>query len=137
MLSSVSERATAIQTRLIFFELEWAALEDEQADAMLSVDGLEFCEHHLRNERRYRDHLLSEPVLVFISTASSKTTQQPQNKGVVVWSVPVPKYLALTLYTGYSSEVCMMSLLIYSQQRLGLWVCYAMVSGGGNEAGLE
>jgi oligoendopeptidase F len=61
LLQMGSERATAIQTRLIFFELEWAALEDEQAEAMLSGEGLEFCEHYLRNERRYRDHLLSEP----------------------------------------------------------------------------
>jgi len=61
LLQMGSERATAIQTRLIFFELEWAALEDEQAEEMLSGEGLDFCEHYLRNERRYRDHLLSEP----------------------------------------------------------------------------
>jgi oligoendopeptidase F len=61
LLQMGSERATAIQTRLIFFELEWAALDDEQAEAMLSGGGLDFCEHYLRNERRYRDHLLSEP----------------------------------------------------------------------------
>ena len=61
LLQMGSERATAIQTRLIFFELEWAALDDEQAEEMLSGEGLDFCEHYLRNERRYRDHLLSEP----------------------------------------------------------------------------
>jgi oligoendopeptidase F len=61
LLQMGSERATAIQTRLIFFELEWAALDDDRAEEMLSGDGLEFCEHYLRNERRYRDHLLSEP----------------------------------------------------------------------------
>lgn len=61
LLQMGSEKATAIQTRLIFFELEWAALDEEQTEAMLAGDGLEFCEHYLRNERRYRDHLLSEP----------------------------------------------------------------------------
>jgi oligoendopeptidase F len=61
LLQMGSEQATAIQTRLIFFELEWAALDDAQAEAMLAGDGLDFCEHYLRNERRYRDHLLSEP----------------------------------------------------------------------------
>ncbi len=61
LLQMGSERATAIQTRLIFFELEWAALDDGRAEEMLAGDGLEFCEHYLRNERRYRDHLLSEP----------------------------------------------------------------------------
>jgi oligoendopeptidase F len=61
LLQMGSERATAIQTRLLFFELEWAALDDETAEALLATPGLEFCEHHLRNERRYRNHLLSAP----------------------------------------------------------------------------
>ena len=57
----VQEQETAIQTTLLFFELEWAALDDEQAEAMLAGEGLDFARHHLRNVRRYRDHLLSEP----------------------------------------------------------------------------
>jgi oligoendopeptidase F len=61
LLALVQERATAIQTTLLFFELEWAALPDERAEELLSSDGLDFCRHHLRNVRRYRDHLLSEP----------------------------------------------------------------------------
>jgi oligoendopeptidase F len=61
LLQRVQEQETAIGTTLLFFELEWAALSDEQAEALLAGDGLEFCAHHLRNVRRYRDHLLSEP----------------------------------------------------------------------------
>jgi len=61
LLQMGSERATQIQTRLLFFDLEWAALEDDRAEELLATPGLEFCEHHLRNERRYRDHLLSAP----------------------------------------------------------------------------
>ncbi len=61
LLQHVQERATAIQTTLLFFELEWAALEDEQAEALLADPGLGFCAHHLRSERRYRPYLLSEP----------------------------------------------------------------------------
>ena len=61
LLQRVHERGIAIQTTLLFFELEWAALEDERADELLSADGLDFCRHHLRTERRYRDHLLSQP----------------------------------------------------------------------------
>ena len=60
-LQKVQERSTAISTKLIFFELEWAALPDEQADALLATPGLEFARHHLANARRYREHLLSEP----------------------------------------------------------------------------
>jgi oligoendopeptidase F len=61
LLQRVQEQETAIQTTLLFFELEWAALADERAEELLAGDGLDFCAHHLRNVRRYRDHLLSEP----------------------------------------------------------------------------
>jgi oligoendopeptidase F len=63
LLAKVQERGTAIETTLLFFELEWAALPDERVDELLSrADGaLDFCSHHLRNVRRYREHLLSEP----------------------------------------------------------------------------
>ena len=61
LLQRVQERATAIQTALVFWELEWAALDDERAEALLAHDSLDFCRHHLRSARRYRPHLLSEP----------------------------------------------------------------------------
>jgi len=57
----IQERATPIETKLLFFELEWAALDDARAAELLAAEGLEFCRHHLRTARRYRPHLLSEP----------------------------------------------------------------------------
>jgi oligoendopeptidase F len=60
-LAKVQERGTAIETKLIFFELEWAAVDDERADELLATAGLDFARHHLRSARRYRPHLLSEP----------------------------------------------------------------------------
>jgi len=60
-LQKMQERVTVMETQLLFFDLEWAALEDEQADQLLAGDDLEFCAHHLRSTRRYRPHLLSEP----------------------------------------------------------------------------
>jgi oligoendopeptidase F len=61
LLQEMQERATQIETTLLFFELEWAGLDDERAEALLADERLEFCAHHLRNVRRYREHLLSEP----------------------------------------------------------------------------
>ena len=61
LLQKVQEQETAIQTTLLFFELQWAELSDERVDQLLAGDGLEFCAHYLRNVRRYREHLLSEP----------------------------------------------------------------------------
>jgi oligoendopeptidase F len=61
LLQLVQERATAIETKLLFFELEWAALDDARAQALLADDQLAFCAHYLRSARRYRPHLLTEP----------------------------------------------------------------------------
>ena len=60
LLQRVQERGTEIETKLLFFELEWAALDDERAEELLSSPELEFCRHHLHSLRRYRPHLLSE-----------------------------------------------------------------------------
>jgi oligoendopeptidase F len=61
LVARVTELGTAIETKLVFFELEWAAVDDERADELLRHDGLDFARHHLRTARRYRPHLLSEP----------------------------------------------------------------------------
>jgi oligoendopeptidase F len=61
LLQRVQEKSTAIETQLLFFELEWAALDDERADELMAADGLETARHFLRSARRYRPHLLSEP----------------------------------------------------------------------------
>jgi oligoendopeptidase F len=61
LLQRVQERETAIETTLLFFELEWAALPEERAEELLVGQALDSSRHHLRNVRRYREHLLSEP----------------------------------------------------------------------------
>jgi len=61
LVARVSEKATAVETKLLFFDLEWAAVDDERADELLGADGLDTSRHHLRTVRRYRPYLLSEP----------------------------------------------------------------------------
>jgi len=61
LLQRVQEKSTQIETKLIFFELEWAALDDDRADALMGADGIDTARHFLRSARRYRPHLLSEP----------------------------------------------------------------------------
>jgi oligoendopeptidase F len=61
LLQKVQEGETALETTLLFFELEWAALPQERAEELLTDPDLDFCRHHLRNVRRYREHLLTEP----------------------------------------------------------------------------
>src|SRR3954469_17798238 len=54
LLQLVQERGTAIETKVLFFELEWAALPDERASELLAADGLDFARHYLEKARRYR-----------------------------------------------------------------------------------
>ncbi len=61
LVAKVNERATAVETQLLFFDLEWAALDDARADELLADEGLDLVRHHLRTVRRYRPHLLTEP----------------------------------------------------------------------------
>jgi len=61
LIQKARELDAAIETQLLFFDLEWNQLPDERAEELLAAEGLDFCRHHLRNLRRYRPHQLSEP----------------------------------------------------------------------------
>ena len=61
LLQKIQERSTHIHTMLLFFDLEWATLSDEKVDELLAHPGLDQYRHYLRSERRYKDHLLTEP----------------------------------------------------------------------------
>ena len=60
-MAAAQEKATAVMTQMIFIELEWAAVADDRADALVDDPALAFCRHHLRTLRQARPHLLSEP----------------------------------------------------------------------------
>jgi oligoendopeptidase F len=60
LVARVSEKATAVETKLLFFDLEWAALDDARAEELLAADGLDTSRHYLRTVRRYRPYLLTE-----------------------------------------------------------------------------
>jgi len=60
-LQRVEEEATKVATNVLFFELEWAAIPDEQADELLADPALEEWRHFLKGVRRFRPHLLTEP----------------------------------------------------------------------------
>ena len=55
--------AAIVQARnaLRFFELEWLALDDERAGELLAAPEVAADRHYLTAQRRYRDHVLSEP----------------------------------------------------------------------------
>ena len=61
LMQRLEERSTAIGSKLMFVELEFAAADDEHAAAVLADERLGFCRHHLENTRRNRPYLLTEP----------------------------------------------------------------------------
>ena len=60
LLQHIQERGTEIHNELLFFELEWVAVEEERAQALLADPALAARRHYLGNARRYRPHVLSE-----------------------------------------------------------------------------
>jgi oligoendopeptidase F len=60
LMQATQERGAAIQTALLFFDLEWNEADDGHAEELLASDELAFCRHYLRTIRRYRPHQLSE-----------------------------------------------------------------------------
>jgi oligoendopeptidase F len=76
-LAKMEEELTAVENDLRFFELEWAAVEDEQAEAVLSAPELERYANFLRAQRRFRPHLLSEP--------EERISAEKSISGVTAW----------------------------------------------------
>ncbi len=73
LLAAVEERGTAIQTKLLFFELEWTALDDAKAEELLAAPGVEKARHHLRVVRKEKPHMLSEPEERILAEKSSSS----------------------------------------------------------------
>ena len=61
LMQRVQERISEIKNTLLFFELEWVAVESGTADALLGDPALAKRRHFLSSVRRYRAHLLTEP----------------------------------------------------------------------------
>lgn len=91
LVAEIQERAARLESALLFFELEWAALTDEQAEAALTHEDLALARHHLRSIRRYRDHLLSPPEeRVLTETSPTGAAAWARLHGEILSRVTVP-----------------------------------------------
>jgi len=61
LLSRTQEERTAINKHLIFFDLEWVAVPDETAKALVAQPALARYRHYLEQKRAWKPHYLSEP----------------------------------------------------------------------------
>ncbi|WPD25028.1 MAG: M3 family oligoendopeptidase [Candidatus Electrothrix scaldis] len=59
-LQKIKEEGSKLNKKLVFFNLEWAKLDQETAENLLANEEVATYGHFLRNLRRYADHLLSE-----------------------------------------------------------------------------
>lgn len=60
-LQKIQEKATEARKFLMFFELEWVALNDGKARKLMDDRRLSRYRHFLEQERKYKPHRLSEP----------------------------------------------------------------------------
>lgn len=75
LLARVQDLFTEVQTRVMFFELDWIALPDEIAEPICSSSVCRRWRHYLRSVRRYRPHTLSEPEEIVLAEKSSTGLQ--------------------------------------------------------------
>jgi oligoendopeptidase F len=61
LVALAQERSSAIRQEILFFELEWLALDDAVARRLIEDPQCRKYRHFLRSLRRYRPHVLSEP----------------------------------------------------------------------------
>ena len=78
LVAKLGEKAAALETKLLFFGLEWAAIEDEPAAALLQDPALDHWRHWLSSQRVFRPYLLSEP--------EEKILTEKAVSGVSSWS---------------------------------------------------
>jgi oligoendopeptidase F len=75
----VDQGYVAAGNALRFFELEWIAVDDDLAAALLAAPGIAGDRHHLESLRRYRPHRLSEPEERMLSERAPAAVSAWQN----------------------------------------------------------
>ena len=58
-MQQVREISSRISKEIVFFNLEWSKMEQEEAEHFLDAGETAPYRHYLQNLRRYADHLLS------------------------------------------------------------------------------
>lgn len=59
-MQQVQEKLTEVRAHVLFFDLEWLAVPEEKAQRLIQDPVLAHYAHHLRRERAYKPHRLSE-----------------------------------------------------------------------------
>ncbi len=60
LVARTQERGSEIRNALVFFDLEWLALDDARAAPVIAAPACARWRHHLEGARRYKPHTLAE-----------------------------------------------------------------------------
>jgi oligoendopeptidase F len=78
LLAKLQEKGASLDTKLLFFGLEWAEIDDAAAAPVLAEPALDHWRHALVSLRKFRPYLLSEP--------EEKILTEKAVSGVSAWS---------------------------------------------------
>jgi len=76
--SSMQQKSTELEKKLIFFYVEWVSVPERRAKKLMNSPELSEYRHFLEQERQYKDHTLSE--------AEEKILQEKSNTGQEAFS---------------------------------------------------
>lgn len=60
LVQEANELSSEIQQQLVFFDVEWLDVADEQAETLIESKTLSHYKHYLETSRRYKEYVLSE-----------------------------------------------------------------------------
>ncbi|WP_372634644.1 M3 family oligoendopeptidase [Fodinibius sp.] len=60
LVQQANELSSEIHQQLVFFDVEWLAMDDERANRLIESEELRYYQHHLETSRRYKPHILDE-----------------------------------------------------------------------------
>lgn len=60
LMQQINEFSSELSQKLVFFDVEWLATDDDHAQAIIDDSLLADKRHHLLSSRRYKKHILSE-----------------------------------------------------------------------------
>jgi len=75
LMQQINEFSSELSQQLVFFDVEWLALEEERAAELIADERLKSWKHYLTASRRYKKHILSEKEEQIL-TAKSVTGSQ-------------------------------------------------------------
>jgi oligoendopeptidase F len=90
LLQRVDEALTELRNKTLFFDLEWLAVADDDAQRLIAEPALANYAHYLRSERRYKPHTLSE--------AEERLMNDKDLTGISAWKKLFTEFTSATKY---------------------------------------